>query len=704
MQIYIVLTQFINLKLSIMKKFFSFVCAIAIAFSASAAPAKVLGKSKQAEAMEAVKTVKAHQTLPATSLQKAERAAVAFKAPQAKLDNYNVTITDYSEKFYSTDNDVWVKLYDADENIYYFDVVVAEGTQELALNQTYTLADMLPNFSYKKDSLGNKTVYASASLTKTVSMYEEQELVHIDAAFTDTLGNNYTLAYQQAPFIITGDTIDVVFTGNANKPIYDDGLCQLGAENEDYEIAFTFPCAEGAPAGTYGEEDVELEYTYVNDFEAVSAHCVVAENNGTISLEGWILAKDGNVYHVTFSFTAPTAETFETITATNLVLDDSYASVLGIIMVGASNEDYTVSMYLPAENYFGTFSADEVSLSIKGEEGKIEIYEGTITVANTATGVAITGTVLSMDGVQYTLNLQYVIPDATSQETITMSGKLTNYEGQAWQFIGSTASQMVTIAAYATSIPGTYGRSDLMADYTYVVKVVGSDTLYYDMVDANVVVAVSGTNATITGTLKGQNYVNSADVIEFTLNLTATVEDYEEQPQGNQYDSQDEGFYYKFPTYNIDDQYLAQYNVFVVEAQDAQNNTISIEFNVAAGTTELPAGVYPINESYDAGTVTAGSINQYIYGSYAGSLDNEGYINIPLWLIVNGTVTVLENGVIEVAATNTWGQGIYSRLGEYPEGIENTEAGVNTVKTVRNGQLIIIKNGVEYNAQGTIVK
>ena len=686
-----------------MKKFFSFVCAIAIAFSASAAPAKVLGKSKQAEAMEAVKTVKAHQTLPATSLQKAERAAVAFKAPQAKLDNYNVTITNYAENFYTTDNDVWVKLYDADENVYYFDIVVAEGTQELALNQIYTLADMIPNYSYMRGANG-KMAYASASLTKTVSMYEEQELVHFAAAFTDTLGNNYTLAYDQAPFIITGDTIDVVFTGNANKPIYDDGLCQLGAENEDYEIAFTFPCAEGAPAGTYGEEDVELEYTYVNDFKAVSAHCVVAENNGVIALEGWILAGDGNVYHVTFSFTAPTAETFETITATNLVLDDSYASVLGIIMVGASNEDYTVSMYLPAENYFGTFSADEVSLSIKGEEGKIEIYEGTISVANTATGVAITGTVLSMDGVQYTLNLQYVIPDATSQETITMSGKLTNYEGQAWQFIGSTASQMVTIAAYATSIPGTYGRSDLMADYTYVVKVVGSDTLYYDMVDANIVVAVSGTNATITGTLKGQNYVNSADVIEFTLNLTATVEDYEEQPQGNQYDSQDEGFYYKFPEYTIDDQYLAQYNVFVVEATDAENHKISLEFNVAAGTTELPAGVYPIDESYDAGTVTAGSINQYIYGSFAGSLDNEGYINIPLWLIVNGTVTVLENGVIEVAATNTWGQGIYSRLGEYPEGIENTEAGVNTVKTVRNGQLIIIKNGVEYNAQGTIVK
>lgn len=684
-----------------MKKFFSFVCAIAIAFSASAAPAKVLGKSKQAEAMEAVKTVKAHQTLPATSLQKAERAAVAFKAPQAKLDNYDVTITNYAENFYTTDNDVWVKLYDADENVYYFDVVVAEGTSELALGQTYTLADMIPNYSYMRGADG-KMPYASASLTKTVTMYDEQELVHFAAAFTDTLGNNYTLTYDQAPFIITGDTIDVVFTTNANKPIYDGGLCQLSAENNDYEIAFTFPCAEGAPAGTYTEDDMNLEYTFVNNYEAVSAHCVVAENNGTISLEGWILAKDGNVYHVMMSFTAPTAETFETITATNLVLDDSYASYLGIVIVGASNEDYTVSMYLPAENYFGTFSADEVSLSIEGADGEIEIYEGTITVANTATGVSITGTVLSMDGVQYTLNLQYVIPDATSQETISLSGTLTDVQGQAWQFIGKTSDKYVSIAAYSTSIPGTYGRADLAADYTYIVKFVGADTLFYGMVDANIVVAVSGTNATITGTLKGQNYDDASDVIEFTLNLTATVEDSGEQ--GNQYDAQDEGFYLKFPSYNIDDQYLAQYNVLIAEATDAENNTISLEFNVEAGATGLAAGVYPINDTYAAGTVSAGSVDQSIYGSFAGSLDAEGYVNIPLWLIVEGTVTVLENGVIEVAATNTWGQGIYSRLGEYPEGIENTDTKAAAVKVVRNGQLLIIKNGVEYNAQGTIMK
>lgn len=687
-----------------MKKFFSILCALAMVLSVSASPAKVLGKSKHAEALEtkAVKADSPFKAFPAKSLMKADRLATSLKrAPKAMQQDYNIEVIDYVEKYYSTDNDVWVKLNDADKNVYYFDVVVAEGTQELALGQTYTLADMIANYSYMRDSLSKKTVYASASLTKTVSMYEEQELVHIDAAFTDTLGNNYTLTYQQAPFIITGDTIDVVFTTNANKPIYSDGMCQLRAANEDYDIAFTFPCAEGAPAGTYGEEDMNLDYTFVNDFEAVSAHCVVAENNGTISLEGWILAKDGNVYHVTFSFTAPTAETFETITATNLVLDDSYASYFGIIIAEASNEDYTVSMYLPSDDYLGTFDAEEVSLSIKGADGKIEIYEGTITVANTATGVAITGTVLSMDGVQYTLNLQYVIPDATSQETITMSGTITNYEGKAWQFIGSTASQKVTIAAYATSIPGTYGRSDLMADYTFVVKLVGSDTLYYDMVDANVVVAVNDQNATITGTLKGQNYDDSSDVIEFTLNLTATIEDYE--PGGDEYDAQDEDFNHNFPVYTIDDQYLAQ-NVLVVEATDAENNMIAIEFNVEAGATELAAGEYSIDNTGAAGSVTAGFIDGgYIYGSVAGILD-ESELLTSLWLLNAGTVTVLENGVIEVEATNTWGRAINCRLGEYPEGIENTDAKAAAVKVVRDGKLIIIKNGVEFNAQGTIVK
>ncbi len=684
-----------------MKKFFSLMCAIAIVFSANAVPAKVLGMSKQVEAAQ-VKTVKAHKALPATRLQKAERAAVAFKAPQAKLDSYDVTITNYAENFYATDNDVWVKLYDADENVYYFDIVVAEGTEELALGQTYTLADMLANYSYMRSANG-KMAYVSASLTKSLVAYEEQQLVRFDAAFTDTLGNNYTLAYQEAPLIITGDTIDIFFQEHMDKPVFAQNMCQLRTKNDSMDIAFTFTVAtEGSAAGEFAPEDMNLDYTFVNDLEAKEAHCVVTDNNGNINLEGWILAKDGNVYHVTMFFVVPTPQSQENITCTNLVLDESLASWFGIIVANASNDDYSVSMYLSAENYVGMFDAEEVELTIEDANGEIELYEGSVTVAVSNGGYVITGSALSMDGVEYILNLSYVAPEPTSQETLTMSGVITNYEGQAWQFRGVDGNNFLTIAAYSATIPGTYGPADLAADYTFVMKIVGADTLYYDMVDANINVAVADTNATITGTLRGQNYENSADVIEFTLNLTATVEEYE--PGGDEYDAQDEDFNINFAEYTVDDQYLTEYKVLIVEAQDADSNYISLEFHVAEGATEIAAGVYAIDETYAEGTVAAGSIDQNIYGSFAGSLDAEGYVNVPMWLLNAGTVTVTESGVIEVEATNTWGRAINCRLGEYPEGIENTDAKVAAVKVVRDGKLIIIKNGVEFNAQGTIVK
>ena len=226
--------------------------------------------------------------------------------------------------------------------------------------------------------------------------------------------------------------------------------------------------------------------------------------------------------------------------------------------------------------------------------------------------------------------------------------------------------------------------------------------MYYDMVDANINVAVSGTNATITGTLRGQNYDDASDVIEFTLNLTATIENY--VPGGDEYDAQDEDFNHIFPVYTIDDQYLAQYSVLLVSATDAENYMINLQFNVEAGATELPAGEYTISDSNEPGTVYVGyTENGRIYGSFAGTLDESGEALTSLWLLNEGTVTVLENGVIEVAATNTWGQGIYSRLGEYPEGIENTEIKGQIRKVMEDGQIIILKDGKRFTTTGIIL-
>jgi len=38
------------------------------------------------------------------------------------------------------------------------------------------------------------------------------------------------------------------------------------------------------------------------------------------------------------------------------------------------------------------------------------------------------------------------------------------------------------------------------------------------------------------------------------------------------------------------------------------------------------------------------------------------------------------------------------------EGIDNTAVDAQIIKTIENGQLIIIKNGVKYDVHGTIIR
>lgn len=48
----------------------------------------------------------------------------------------------------------------------------------------------------------------------------------------------------------------------------------------------------------------------------------------------------------------------------------------------------------------------------------------------------------------------------------------------------------------------------------------------------------------------------------------------------------------------------------------------------------------------------------------------------------------------------TW----YATLNDVPTALDNIDAAIKAVKMIENGQMIIIKNGVKYNAQGAIVK
>ena len=613
-------------------------------------------------------------------------ASVSAYVPQT----FNVTITDVSFKFYASYGDAYYVLSDANEDYkFYFDIFVAAGLTDVELGKTYTLADMDATYSKGIDYvLYTNVAYASATFTKTINI---EGLVNITAQVVSSKGDTYNLVYQEEPIALSGDTVIHTIAGNAKltySSYFEDWT--IKADDGTYGMVLDIYSDNATSAvGTYSKADFDLDYTTIevyttpdssSVYKAVDASAVISENaDGSIAINASLIGDNGTVYIFSASYSAPKKEAEATIEATNLTINDAYFDWFGSITATASNSDFeeiyfSLTPDASATSYAGTYTIGvdaSGDLTPAEEETYIQFYSGSVTLSQAADGsYTLTGVVLAYNNTEYTLNLSYVKPSASSQENISLTnGELKVFDG-AWQYMGINNDYFVSVAAYADEVAGEYAFADLAADYTYVVKFVNGDTIWYDAIDADLIVAVSGENATISGTILAQNENDAADVIEFTvaLNGAITVDD-----GSSEYDSE-ETFNVNFPDYVIIDQYLVAYNVLIVDAENADGAYISVEFNVAAGETAIAPGVYPIDYTYADGTVSGGEIDGNIYGSFAGYLTPEDKIQVPLWLFASGTVTVLENGVIEINAANTKGAPIIARLGEYPEGVENTEA------------------------------
>ena len=80
------------------------------------------------------------------------------------------------------------------------------------------------------------------------------------------------------------------------------------------------------------------------------------------------------------------------------------------------------------------------------------------------------------------------------------------------------------------------------------------------------------------------------------------------------------------------------------------------------------------------------------------------------WMSYSATVTT-ENNVVTIAGEfecmytgNTYNVNISGQLPGDGSGVENVHVEATSVKMIKNGQLIIIKNGVQYNVNGAILK
>ena len=128
--------------------------------------------------------------------------------------------------------------------------------------------------------------------------------------------------------------------------------------------------------------------------------------------------------------------------------------------------------------------------------------------------------------------------------------------------------------------------------------------------------------------------------------------------------------------------------------------------------TVVPVGTYSIDDSGDYGTVAAseGYTSSMTPSFYSTIVEQDGKLYYDdLYFMVGGTVTVEATAAgslkLTVDAVNSYGTAVKITYEGTTTGVENINVNVEGIrKQIVDGQLVIIRDGKAYNAQGAQLK
>lgn len=326
------------------------------------------------------------------------------------------------------------------------------------------------------------------------------------------------------------------------------------------------------------------------------------------------------------------------------------------------------------------------------------------TVLTPKTGIMAKRPVKSLITVEATdFSANTVAKEAAADVTLTCTGEYSfEYYAETgdWYYgaVDDTQTYVVNLDYITNSkdkSTGTFGLSDLDASYSGLQDYSSGTKVSLTFKEGTTfTVSLDGSILTVTGTLVCSNGK--------TYKLTSR----HDLSAGNQYDMSDQDVDASFSTEETT--VTTQNGYLVVEAV----NSAKEYFALALKPNSNPngAGTYEITSTYEAGTVQAGGIeDSSVYPTFYGTLSDDDYINIPLFLCTAGTVEVAfdesNNIKLNVNATNTWGRTAKIKV-NWSAGVEDitVDKTEGVRKVIENGRIVIIKDGHKYNTLGIEVK
>jgi hypothetical protein len=632
------------------------------------------------------------------------RVRISYEARVIEPGDYDFVALTESHNFYASDNDVYYKFKDAADNAIYFDIIVAEGLEDVELDKVYTIDDMLANYcSVDFDGISSDLV--EASFVKTVDGVTEK----YEATATDEYGRIFHVSYSftepEAEHFET-ITAEATITKEAYWFWY---LYTIEAADEANSIIL-----EILPDDTYygtwiAGEEITGAVAPLNGQESLiySGEVTIEPTEDGCTITGKVLCMNNTEYtlNLTYKIPDPTREEVLIITGLELGVYEDAWQLMGY------NEDSTkfVSIAAYTDEITGNYTASDLAADYtyvitditEESYNYFDLLKADISVQFTEedSTIIIAGDLVCQNGEdipKFTVLLKGRIPapevsDMTfefseDEEGITVTPS-NNEDAWDWYVVSAEVFEEYGAEGVAEAIYDYYGNAyALTGEQTFTFA---DDLAYYTSEGGVFYLVVWGSGE--------HNITTPAASYEFEVEASACT----------QYDAEEgNDFIVDFASYQIDDRYLADYGVLLISAMSDEFEYLSLQLLLPDGAEGLVAGEYPVLEDGEGPLVYSGYLDLaegQIYGSFAGNLTDLGQINVPLWLLVEGTVTVAENGAITVDAINCAGAAIKCNLSA-AQGIENVTLTEDVKKVVVDGALYIVRDGKMFNVQGAQIR
>ena len=569
-----------------------------------------------------------------------------------------------------------------------------------------------------------------------------------EALTTDTCFFNVAM---EAP-VLPKDTIVITSTSAIINDMYgvSDQTILVDASTAEYEINAAYNATKITTPAEYPTGSSYVYLTNIKTGEKIESIVCNLKITGN-KLQGYqveitMFGTDYKYYIMHLSYGVPEIKETKVLDFKNNSKTMYYIDVLGLKELQIANFDgeYSASfdiLYID-QVMDGEFDMSnmfqEQTFLIHHVEEDGEVYDvpvkfaefgGEIWQKNDTT--YLTASILGFDSIQYEISMFYTIPTPTETVTYTFDGlgddvvDLTNAVSSSGIFILDAMSAdgllmaKVNVERITTkSVEGTFyndgkfDHSDFYPVDTWV-KVWNASTKEYDeysVQKGTMTVEVEDNILTAVASFICENAVqyDLTFKTEYTRERIPWDEEYEELDYTFDPNSFVQVIDWRPEGYRI-------IELFLVESDEsiAADFYFILDQDVAADPDMvLPAGVYPINDSWVSGTTLAcsGILPDGPAPSYVCYVDQEGYLDpMNLWCLVDGTVTIEKvdgKMKVEVDALNSYDVPVTLYYeGAIVTAVENVSAdNTNISKRIIDGQLMIIRNGQVYDATGALVK